>query len=159
MRLKVFAGALAVLTAASLFGCANFEREKRMQMKHHGAYTLAGMALAHPYLQTRIDASPGYLILQRSEAKFPMMKNSVGKGIVVDSRSGDCVSTKLLELDIDGAWGTGNYTALYIFQSKDDYMEAFTNAWRAVDAGDIFVSADGGPSVIYSVQKIAVKRP
>lgn len=158
MRLKVFAGALAALTAASLFGCDTIKREKKMQMKHHGAHTLAGMVLEHPYLQSRIDVAPGYMILEREEPKFPMMGRGQGMGIVTDTKSRDCVSTRLLELEIDGAWGTGSYTALYIFQSKDDFMQAFTNSWHAADAGDIFVSADGGPAVIYSAEKIWVER-
>ncbi len=148
----------AALAAALLFGCDTIKREQRMQLKHHGAHAMAGMVLEHPYLQSRIDVSPGYMILQRKEPVFPMMKSDFGRGLVTDTRSGDSVDIRLLELEIDGAWGTGNYTALYIFQSEDDYNQAFTNAWSAVHAGDIFVSADGGPAVIYSAERIAVER-
>ncbi|MDZ8119260.1 hypothetical protein [Pontiella agarivorans] len=146
---------LVVSASCILSGCATIGREQDRAMNHAADHTLAGMLLEHQELQSKLSLAPGYLVVERSGSGIPMFGKR-GKGIMTDTKTGDRVAVRLLELEIDGAWGLGDYSGLYLFRSKEDFEQAMSGQWSAEDAGTIFVTAGGQASVEYIVEKITI---
>lgn len=147
---------VAVAAVCILNGCATIGREQERAMNHAADHTLAGMLLEHQDLQSRLALSPGYLIVERSGSGIPMMAKR-GRGILTDTKTGDRVTVRLLELEIDGGWGLGDYSGLYLFRSAEALEKAMAGRWSADQAGTIFVTADGEASVEYRVLKISLE--
>jgi len=141
MKLKIFLiQGLVSLILISLAGCDTIGREQEREMNHTAVHAMAGMVLDIPGLQSRVNMCPGYLVVERSGSGIPMVGKR-GKGVLTNSKTGERVSVKVTEVEVDGAWGVGDYTGLYLFQSLEDFQQAFTNTWQA-ETGSIYVKVD-----------------
>lgn len=145
------------LLVLPMVGCDTIRREQEREMNHTVDSTVAKMVLEHSALQSRLSYAPGYLVIKRSGSGIPMVGRR-GIGVVTDSKSQQRTNIRLLELEIDGGWGVGDFTGLYLFQSPEDLQQASTNRWSAENAGEIFVSADGRPSTAYAVKRISIEK-
>ena len=123
---------LAVTLGLSLHlaGCATIGREKEREMNRLADSTVAEMALAYPGLQSRLSSAAGYLVVERSGSGLPMVGRR-GKGSLTDLDSGERMGVRLMELEIDGGWGVGDYTALYIFHNREEFGRAVAGGGQA----------------------------
>ena len=153
---KLLNTVLGLVVSSLLFGCATVKRESEKELKHLADHTLAGMVLEHQGLQAAVGMSAGYLVVERSGSGIPMIGKR-GRGVLTNIKTNERVEVRVLELEIDGGWGVGDYLGLYLFKAKDDFEQAFTGSWSAANAGTMFVTADGNASAEYEVKSIKLE--
>jgi hypothetical protein len=158
MKMNIFSIlAVFILVLTVPTGCATIGREQEREMNRMADSALAEMVLAYPGLQSQLGASPGYLVVERSGSGLPLVAKR-GKGSLTDLKSGERVAVRMLELEIDGAWGVGDYTAVYVFQNAEDFDTAFDGSWTAESVGSVYVRAGREPVAVYTIKKIRIER-
>lgn len=156
MKLKTYIQmGLISFTILALVGCDTIGREQEREMNHAAVHALAGMVLDIPGLQSRVNMCPGYLVVERSGSGIPMVGKR-GKGVLTNSKTGARLSVRVSEIEVDGAWGVGDYTGLYLFQSLEEFQQAFANDWHT-ESGSIYVKVGRERAVEYQLKRISTQ--
>lgn len=138
------------------FGCATIQRQSEKDLKHLADHTLAGIVLERQGFQAMVGMSVGYLVVERSGSAIPIVGKR-DRGVLTDLKTNERVEVRVTELEIDGAWGVGDYLGLYLFNSKENFEQAFKGTWSATNAGSIFITADGNASAEYEVKSMKLE--
>jgi len=152
MKLKMIKWLGAVLL---LSGCATLQQEQIRDLDRMADRTMAKLTLEFSGLQAELSASAGYLVLERSGSGIPL----AGKkryGVLVDNRSDQRVYVRVKTLEIDGGWGVGDYTGLFIIKDKTDFEQAARRGWTSETPGRIYVYAGREKPTSYPIKQIAV---
>ena len=139
LRLALVVG-LNVITFAltALLGCATLspeEREaKRIELDKMGEKALATLLETKPGLREVFDKSIGYMVVDMTVTKIPMVGAGGGVGVVVDKRTNTRSYIKVTRFEVGGGLGAQKFKVIVFFNEGKLLDRVASGAWH-YDAG------------------------
>jgi len=99
-----------------------------------GAESIARLLELQPDLQEAIDTSKGYMVIDMTMTKVPMVGGGGGLGLVVDNRSGERSYIKVSQFEIGGGVGVRKFKVIVLFEDAALIDKVNRGAWH-YDAG------------------------
>jgi lipid-binding SYLF domain-containing protein len=141
MNLRLASGvglALLALALTVFLGCATLspqEREaKRIELDKMGEKALATLLETKPGLGEVFDKSIGYMVLDMTVTKIPMVGAGSGAGVVVDKRTNTRSYIKVTRFEVGGGLGAQKFKVIVFFNEGKLLDRVAAGAWH-YDAG------------------------
>jgi hypothetical protein len=107
-----------ILFACGLSGCASLSVEKRTQLDDLAENNITGMKATYPALEEKLETAAGYLALDARFVKIPFIGWGGGKGVLVNTTSGQKTYVKASRLDIGGGGGLREFDVLIVIYDE-----------------------------------------
>ncbi len=117
---------------------------------------LQGMKTLYPGLDRKLEECKGYVALDVRLVKIPFIGWGGGKGVVVDTTTGERTYVKVGRMDIGGGGGIREFDVLIVLRDEKLLRYAKTGKW-AYGAGA--EASAGSASVEGSSDKLQAKKP
>lgn len=125
--------AIAVVSTV-IFGCATLspeEREaKRAELDEMGEITVSRLLETRADIQDVLDRSIGYVVVDMSLTKIPMIGAGKGLGVVVDKRTGTRSYIKVSRFDVGGGMGAQKFKIVIVFDDGELLDRVVSGAWH-----------------------------
>lgn len=147
-----------LLSAAILFlsGCANMSETKMRDLNRMADSAFAKVVLEQPGLQAEIGISAGYMVIERSGSAVPMVGKR-GVGVLVDQINNERSFIRITKLEVDGAWGVGDYTGVMAIRDAQSLKKAKAEGLTKENSGTIYIFVKGESSAAYPVKIISME--
>lgn len=125
--------AIAVVSTV-IFGCATLspeEREaKRAELDEMGEITVSRLLETRADIQDVLDRSIGYVVVDMSLTKIPMIGAGKGLGVVIDKRTGTRSYIKVSRFDVGGGIGAQKFKMVIVFDDGELLDRVVSGAWH-----------------------------
>lgn len=125
--------AIAVVSTV-IFGCATLspeEREaKRAELDEMGEITVSRLLETRADIQDVLDRSIGYVVVDMSLTKIPMIGAGKGLGVVIDKRTGTRSYIKVSRFDVGGGIGAQKFKTVIVFDDGELLDRVVSGAWH-----------------------------
>ncbi|MDF7826139.1 hypothetical protein P4B35_19060 [Pontiellaceae bacterium B12227] len=147
-----------LLSAAILFqtGCTSMSETRKRDLNRTADSALTKVVLEQPGLQAEIGISAGYLVIERSGSGIPMVGKR-GVGVLVDQINNERSFVTITKLEVDGAWGVGDYTGVMSIRDAQSLKRAKAEGLTLENKGTIFIYVKGESSAAYPVKIISME--
>lgn len=137
-------------------GCSTMSDSKQKKWNRMADRTLAKVVLAYPGLQAELGMASGYLALARSGSGIPMVGKR-GSGVLTAVFSGERSYVRITELEVDGAWGVGDYSGLMMIHDPKAFEQARSAGLEWENKGTIYIFSEGESIAAYTIRKIRIE--
>ena len=168
-----------ILLACGLAGCATLPDDQRTELDALAEFNLQSMEKAYPELGGKLEASKGYLAMDARCVKIPFIGWGGGKGVVVDTTTGERTYVKVSRMDIGGGGGIREFDVVIVLYDEKFLRQAKAGKWiygvgAEASAGsaskegssgtrqtdkpfELFVRSERGASVTWTLHTVRIK--
>ena len=137
-------------------GCSTLTDSKKKELNRMADSTVAKVVLEQSGLQAEMSISAGYIAIERSGSGIPMVGKR-GKGVLVNQITGKRSFINVTHLEVDGAWGVGDYNGVMVIRDKKSVDQAETVGLTLENTGTIYIYVAGEGSAVYPVKIIRME--
>ena len=138
---------IVVFILMLISGCASLSSEEqeptRNELDKMGQKTITTLLETKPELQALLDKSIGYVVVDMTITKIPVIGTGAGYGVVVDKRTNTRSYIRVSQFEVGGGMGAEKFKVLIIFGDAKLLDRTVTGGWH-YEAGAKAVS--GGES-------------
>jgi hypothetical protein len=153
MKLNVQMGAIVMAGVVLSSGCSTLGKTRTRDLNRMADNAVAKVVLEHPGVQAAMGISAGYIAIERSGSGIPMIGKR-GVGVLVDRSNEERSYIRVSKLEVDGAWGVGDYFGFMLIKDAAQLKKAQTEGLRLDNAGTIFIYVKGESSAAYPIKVI-----
>jgi hypothetical protein len=107
-----------LILAGGLTGCASLSVDQKAELDAFAEINLREMKKAYPAVEDKLADCKGYMALDARHAKIPFVGWGSGKGVVVDTTTGERTYVKVSRLDVGGGGGIRDFDVLIIIYDE-----------------------------------------
>ena len=160
-------------------GCRSLTVSDREAIDLMAQQTVTQLEKKHPGLQQHLQELPGYLVVDMSVLKVPVFGGGRGRGVVIDSASGETTYVRVTRMELGGGWGGRAYKVLLAFTDPDLLEQAESGRWiyqmgaeasvgtKGIEGSsgalkqdkgyELYIHSEGGASATYTLRAVRVK--
>lgn len=119
---KVFKNIIILFSALFFLGCSQLSLEqkntKQQELDAMAKNTIAKLIEKNPEIQSQLDNSKGYVVVNWKVVKVPIVGVGNANGVVYDKVNNKHVYIKVKRFDIGGGWGVRSFKNLLIVDDE-----------------------------------------
>jgi lipid-binding SYLF domain-containing protein len=115
-------------------GCASLSPEEqgptRTELDKMSKKAIATLLETKPQLQALLDKSIGYVVVDMTVTKIPVVGTGAGYGVVIDRRTNTTSYIKVSQFEVGGGLGAEKYKVLIVFDDAKLLEKTAAGAWH-----------------------------
>jgi lipid-binding SYLF domain-containing protein len=134
-RLAISAATILVaLLCVQVTGCktlsAQEQAAKRAELDAMAEQTVAALRESDPQFEPALESSLGYVVIDMSVAKIPVIGTGSGAGVVVDKRNDERSYLRVSRFEVGGGMGAQKFQVVITFDDPQLLDRMIQGTWR-----------------------------
>jgi hypothetical protein len=129
------------------------QQEKRSELDEMGEKTVLKLLELRPEADEALALSVGYMVINMSITKIPVLGGGSGLAVTVDKRSGKNSYSKVSQFEIGGGIGAKKFKVVVFFTDEVLLDRAITGAWHYEAGAEIAAGTTGTEGQIGKPEK------
>lgn len=128
IRFTIIAVAFSLLA-----GCASSSEEQgpaRNELDRMGEITIATFLKTKPQFQELLNKAIGYVVVDMTITKIPVVGTGAGYGVVIDKRTGTRSYIRVSQFEVGGGLGAEKFKVLIIFDDAKLLERTAAGTWH-----------------------------